>query len=424
MSCKNVHDQEMNDALTVSQFVEAVNYALDALEYLTVEGEVSEYKVIHNKWVTFSLKDDKSSIGCFMTVWQLKTIIEDGMLVKVTGQPRLREKGFFSFVLQTVQPSGEGALRRAFQLLQQKLHSEGVFDPIRKRSLPRFPRHIAFITSRDAAAYNDFLKVLTARQGGLTISFIHTQVQGEDAPRQIIQALETANTELSSLDVIVLVRGGGSLEDLHAFNDEEVVRAVAASRTPTVVGIGHERDVTLAELAADVRASTPSNAAELVVRSRQEIELDLRHLQTSLKGSLEETMQQKQQLITRSVSVLKSRIQTTAGEVLRKVDSLKHVGNRLRQQISQNTVSISAAPVTLRQLFTTQTRHTKEQLNQLQRILQSLSPHTILKRGYSITRGKDGKVVTSVTQLAKNETVTTTLADGSVVSIVENISNT
>ena len=217
----------------------------------------------------FTLKDKESNVRCFMTVWDLKAEIEDGMMVKVSGRPTLTQKWGFSFNLKSVQPAGEGALRRAFVLLQKKLTAEGVFSIERKRSLPRFPQHIALITSREAAAYSDFIKVLNARVGGLKISFIHTQVQGEKAPQQIIEALEAANTGLTDLDVIVLARGGGSLEDLQAFNDEMVVRAVAASRTPTIVGVGHERDVTLAELAADVRASTPSNAAELLVQSRE-----------------------------------------------------------------------------------------------------------------------------------------------------------
>lgn len=218
----------MTTPLTVSQFVQTVNDGLESLGALTVEGEVDEFRIIHQKWVTFRIKDENASVGCFMTVWQYKTQIEDGMKVRAIGRPNLRDKGFFSFVLTSVQPAGEGALKRAFELLKQKLLEEGLFAAERKRSLPRFPQHVALITSRDAAAYGDFLKVLQARQGGLTVSFIHTQVQGEPAVPMVLEALSFANTELTDLDAIVMIRGGGSLEDLQAFNDEKVVRAVAA----------------------------------------------------------------------------------------------------------------------------------------------------------------------------------------------------
>src|SRR3989344_4039448 len=134
-------------ALTVTQLITSINDALGVLEDIAVEGEIDEFKIIHNKWVTFQLKDAKSSVGCFMTVWQYRTQVENGMLVRVTGRPTLRNKGFFSFVIATMQPSGEGALKRAFELLRQKLTQEGLFAAERKRSLPPFPQHIALITS-------------------------------------------------------------------------------------------------------------------------------------------------------------------------------------------------------------------------------------------------------------------------------------
>lgn len=362
----------MEGALTVSEFVEIINEALAAAAGLTVEGEVDEYKVIQGKWVTFRLKDETSSVGCFMPVWDLHTAIEDGMLVRVTGIPKLREKGFFSFVLSTVQPAGEGSLKRAFELLRKKLEDEGLFSVERKRPLPRFPQHIALVTSRDAAAYSDFIKVLQGRIGGLTVSFIHTQVQGEDAPNQLIRALEQANTDLADVDAIVMIRGGGSLEDLQAFNDEVVVRAVAASRTPTIIGIGHERDITLAELAADLRASTPSNAAELLVRSREELFLQLSGWQKFLSSRTQEILQQQRHTIEHSVSVLKNQMRATIAHV-----------------------------------------------DQLVRILKSLSPEETLKRGYSITRTVDGEVIKTTRRMKQGDVILTTLARGKLKATVQ-----
>lgn len=365
----------MNESLTVSQFVELINFTFDTLEGVTVQGEVAEFKIIQNKWVTFLLKDEDSSINCFMPVWHYRTPVENGMLIKAAGTPRLRNKGFFSFVVSTLAPVGEGSLKRSLELLQKKLAAEGLFEEARKRPLPRFPKHIALITSRDAAAYNDFIKVLTHRLGGLTISFIHTQVQGEGAPTQIIKALEVANLELTNVDVIVLVRGGGSLEDLMAFNDEGVVRAVAASRTPTIVGIGHERDITLAELAADVRASTPSNAAELLVPSRSELLAHVNQLEHKLGSGLRGIIEEAQYTLTNQITILRRSV----------------------EQILQEKMN---------------------QLQQLSRVLISLSPEATLKRGYSLTKTTKGKIVRSIKNIQKNDQLITMLPDGTFNSTV------
>ncbi len=367
---------DFSDSLTVSQFVSLINTALDAAQGISVTGEVDQYKIIHNKWVTFTLKDERASVNCFMTIWQLKTQIEDGMLVKVTGQPRLREKGFFSFVLTDVQPAGEGALKRALLLLQQKLETEGLFSPERKRSLPQFPERIALITSREAAAYSDFIKILQARMGGLTVQLLHVQVQGEDAPRQIVRALNYANTNLDRIDVIVMVRGGGSMEDLQAFNTEEVVRAVAGSRIPTVVGIGHERDITLAELAADQRASTPSNAAELLVRSREELHSRLEEWAVKLRQKLIIEVSNREQQTRFWAQVLHERWHTTY-------------------------------------------QQTQEHILAYERLLASLAPQTVLKRGFSILRDESGKVLTSAAKVKKDTVIQAEMRDGVIQAKVE-----
>ncbi|OGY37195.1 MAG: exodeoxyribonuclease VII large subunit [Candidatus Andersenbacteria bacterium RIFCSPHIGHO2_12_FULL_45_11b] len=387
----------MEIVLSVSQCVEAINIALDSLGDLTVEGEVSGFNVIHNKWVTFDIKDDTSVLKCFMTVWSLRVAVEDGMLVRVTGKPNLRAKGFLSFVVQSVKPSGEGSLKRAFELLRQKLAQEGLFAPERKRILPRFPQHIALITSKEAAAYADFLKVLRVRQGGLTISFIHTQVQGDDAPRQIIAALETANTELENLDAIILVRGGGSLEDLMAFNDEHVVRAVAGSRTPTIVGIGHERDVSLAELAADIRASTPSNAAELLVRTREEILLDISRMRLALTSSLAQRIANSQANIKTFIHAMSNRLHQATSNTSQLLERIRSVSMRIKGNISAS----------------------QQKIDGMKRVLVALSPERVLARGFSITRNSSGAVLKHAKDATIGEELTTTLLDGAVSSVVQ-----
>lgn len=409
----------MNHILSVSQLVEVTNMAMGQLGAVTVEGEVSDYRVVHNKWVTFSIKDQESTVPCFMPVWQLRVQIEDGMVVRVIGMPKLRNKGFFSFVLSQVAPAGEGALKRAFELLQQKLAAEGIFADDRKRALPQFPQHVALVTSREAAAYADFLKVLRERIGGLHISFIHTQVQGADAPQQIISALNTANTDLQNLDAIVLVRGGGSLEDLQAFNDEAVVRAVASSRTPTIVGVGHERDVTLAELAADVRASTPSNAAELLVRSRMEVLGGIEYARTRLQAIMRDSLNQSKADIYRHTRVLQTRIAAPSTQVIRYIDVLLGIKHRFSQEVSRYEQNIVRSKATLSRSFHLESEHRAAALAAMERLMRSLSPETVLARGFSITRKDDGSVVSSPAQITAGDTILTTLKAGQVTSTVK-----
>lgn len=405
-------------ALTVTQLVELVNDTLSALELVTVEGEVEGLKVIQGKWVIFDLKDKDSLVRCFMPIWKYRAQVEDGMLVRVSGQPKLRPKGFFSFVLETIQPAGEGALRRAFELLKQKLEGEGLFALERKRPLPRFPHHIALITSREAAAYGDFLKVLRARQGGLTISFIHTAVQGEDAPAQLMAGLSQANTDLPELDAIVMVRGGGSLEDLQAFNDEAVVRAVAASRVPIIVGVGHERDTSLAELAADQRASTPSNAAELLVRSREEIIYELRHFQGRLSQAVQTVLHQQQRRISHSVSVMRAGIGHSRQRVQQQIMFLTGFHRQLAQLVSSRQQRLLARQGTLRQQIKVTIQSYQQRQHQLQRLLQSLSPQMVLRRGYSITRTEKGMIIKQAEALKPGSVINTQLSQGSLTSQV------
>lgn len=381
--------------LTVSQFVQLINEALGAVAGVTVEGEVEEYKVIQGKWVVFDLKDEKSLVKCFMPVWNLSTQLEDGMLVRATGQPKLREKGFFSFSLDDVQPTGEGALKRAFELLKKKLEAEGLFASERKRVLPRFPEKITLITSRDAAAFGDFQKVLKARRGGLTIYFIHAAVQGTEAPAALAAALERANTSTDSSELIVMVRGGGSLEDLQAFNDERVVRAVAASRLPTVVGIGHERDVSLAELAADLRASTPSNAAELIAPTREELQLAIQHFAQRLSVSVREQLNDQQSYVLQAMQALRHHFTDTGQNVRAVIVRLFSSRQRFRQRVMAQ----------------------QQRVETLVRLLQSFSPETVLKRGYSISY-KDGRVLKRAVDVAAGDTLVTKLAEGQVTATV------
>jgi exodeoxyribonuclease VII large subunit len=332
--------------LSVGEFIATVNQTLEyAYPSIEVEGEVASFKVNQNKFVFFDLKDDQGSVGCFMTVWQLRVPIEDGMKVIVTAVPKLTPWGKFSLTVQAIRPSGEGSLKKSFELLRAKLDKEGLFAPERKRTLPELPGHIAVISSTQAAGYADFVKILNDRWGGLQVDMAHVQVQGVDAPDQIIRAINYFNEREVLPEVIVIVRGGGSADDLSAFNDEQLVREIAASRVPTLVGVGHEIDVSLADMAADVRAATPSHAAQILVPNRNELILRVRHNVASL--------------LPRTEQAIRSRQQET------------------RQQLDR-------ALTVVYERYDRQT----EQLAGLRRVLAEYDLRRVLARGYALVRGK------------------------------------
>lgn len=337
--------------LGVSEAIALVNQTLEyAYPVIVVEGEVSSYKVNQNKYVFFDLKDDQGTLGCFMTVYTLRTVIEDGMRVRVVAQPRLTNWGKFSLTVREVRPVGEGSLRRAFELLKSRLDKEGIFAPDRKRPLPIIPRRIGVISSTQAAGYADFMKILSDRWGGLDIIVAHTQVQGADAPSQMIRALDHLNQLSEPLDVIALLRGGGSQDDLSAFNDEPLVRAVASSRTPIISGVGHEVDESLVDLAADVRASTPSNAAQVLVPDRSEVVM-------RVQGDVGRMIRGSQ----RRIVVMRDDLQSV----------LDHSSQRIERRLE-----------TMRHHFLQQTT-----------LLHQLDPRTVLLRGYGLVRDETGRIV-------------------------------
>ncbi len=278
-------------AFSVSEFVAVLNQTLEyAYPSVVITGEIANFRVSKNRWVYFDLKDDGASVRFFGTVHMLPGPLEDGMMVTVRGVPRLHQLYGFSVTAQSIQPVGEGSIKKAAKLLEAKLAAEGLFDVERKRGLPYPPQHIGLITSGESAAYRDFVKVINARWGGMRITLIDVQVQGEVSPAQVVRAIEQFNGLALPPEVLVITRGGGSAEDLQAFSTEQVTRAVAASRIPTVVAIGHEVDISLAELAADQRASTPSNAAELLVPDRKAIRTGLQAHRERLLHGAEQTL--------------------------------------------------------------------------------------------------------------------------------------
>jgi exodeoxyribonuclease VII large subunit len=364
--------------LSVSEFVALLNQTLEfAYPSVVVTGELSSFRVSKNRWVYFDLKDETASVKCFGTVYMLPGPLEDGMLLQVRATPRLHQLYGFSLNIMSMRPAGEGSIKKAAALLQTKLTAEGLFDDSRKRLLPYPPTRIGLITSEQSAAYADFTKILRARWGGVSVELIDTQVQGEIAPAQIVAAIEQFNAQAEPPEVLVLIRGGGSAEDLATFSTESVTRAVAASRVPTLVAIGHEVDLSLAELAADMRASTPSNAAELLTPDR----------------------------------VAELRVLT---------DNKRQLAGALQQLVKDQRMSVEQGRerlvLAVQQLFTDAAAGLKLKTQ----LLEAYNPNMALARGYAIIRA-ERQLITSVKQLKPEQLLELQLNDGKAETVVKRV---
>ncbi len=335
----------MQPIFSVSDFLASVNQTFEyAYPSVEVEGEVASFKINQNKWVFFDIKDIGGSVGCFMSVYQLRVPVQDGMKVIVRAQLKITQWGKFSLTIQAIRPSGEGSIKKSYDLLKKKLDEEGLFAPERKRILPAIPRHIAVISSTQAAGYADFIKIINDRWGGMRVDVAHTLVQGMDAPDQIIRAIKYFNEQADLPEVMVIIRGGGSADDLSCFNDEKLVREIAASRVPVVVGVGHEVDETLADLAADVRAATPSNAAQIIVPDKREI-------------------------------------------IANAVGAMRLIGNATQAQLTATRAQVEDLLKGMLQRINDDWHLKQDWLGRTVTLLQAYNPEVVLARGYAIVRG-------------------------------------
>lgn len=365
--------------LSVSQFVAVFNQTLEyAYPSVVVTGEIANFRVSKNRWVYFDLKDESSSVRFFGTTYQLPGPLEDGMKITVRGTPKLHNLYGFSVTVQAISLAGEGTIKKAAALLEAKLRKEGLFDEDRKRPIPYPPQTIGLITSGESAAYRDFMKIIAARWGGVHIMHIDVQVQGEPAPAQISAAIRQCNALANTPDVLVITRGGGSADDLQAFSTEQVTRAVAASRIPTLVAIGHEVDISLAELAADQRASTPSNAAELLVPDKRAVLEGLAAHRRQLKLMTDHALRAARQLLSSHSQAL---YQSATGAVL-----------QARRQVGLQ-----------------------------KQLLTAYDPQAALQRGYALVHTEQGAVIQSAAEISKDDEISVQLADGSFTAHVKHV---
>lgn len=392
-------------ALTVSQLTAQIKDLVESgFPSVWVAGEISNFSRPQSGHSYFTLKDDQAQIRAVMwrgTATKLKFEVADGLDVICHGHLDVyAPRGSYQLVVDQLQPKGVGALELALRKLREKLAAEGLFDKDRKRKLPPFPRRLAFVTSPTGAAVRDFLEVLRRRWRGVDVLIIPARVQGDGAAREIVAGIRLANRLTPPPDVLVVGRGGGSLEDLWAFNEEPVVRAIAASRIPTVSAVGHEIDVTLSDLAADVRALTPSEAAERVVPSVEELSVRMRTFQQRLRAG-----------VSRRLALLQARLDALAGQrAFRRPYELVHDRSRRADELALRANSLMWRMMLDRQ----------SGVATLAGKLESLSPLAVLGRGYSITQdAATGAVIKSATKLRAGQQIITRLADGAATSRVE-----
>jgi len=392
---------------------------------LWVEGEVSNFRPAASGHIYFTLKDESSQIPvAYFKGSQrgFKLSLKDGMKVRVYGDVTLYlERGQHQIIAKMIEEAGKGDLQKAFEELKEKLQKEGLFDAARKRPLPFLPRHIGIVTSPTGAAIQDMLNILGRRFPNLHLVIAPVKVQGEGAAAEIARAIDLLNKR-EDLDVLIIGRGGGSIEDLWAFNEEVVARAIARSRLPVISAVGHEIDFTISDFVADVRAPTPSAAAELVVRPKSDFEEQLRSLNRRLNQSLEHHALQFRNRLIRAAH---SYVFREPGHLLRQHrQSIQNMRLRLisvlRGEYVERQQRVDDAQTQLLQSINMMVQEKSQRLKRLEAQLRALGPRAVLERGYSITRTRDGKVLTKANSVKAGQELETLLAEGKIISVVKN----
>ena len=417
-----------------------------------VEGEVSNLRRQASGHVYFTLKDASSQLACVLFAGQAAQLrgikFTDGVQVQIFGQITVYEaRGNYQIIVRKVRDCGAGALQAKFEELKQRLAAEGLFDAGRKRPLPKFPRRIGVVTSPTGAAIRDFLHVLHRRQRGIAVVIFPVRVQGKGAAAEIAGAVrelgDAAGLGIEPLDVIVVTRGGGSLEDLWEFNEEAVARAIAASPVPVVSAVGHEIDFTISDFAADVRAPTPSAAAEILSADSAELLEHLAQISSRLRRSMETRLEAIRQHLgnfrrtalfsepLRSIRENQQNLDRLSDDIERRGAGWIH-GRRLileraagllgsrspEKRISEALHQLANSRAMMKQRCDDRMQGVRSRLEKNAAVLAALSPPAALARGYTLTLGADGKLIRSASSLSVGDALVTKFADGSVRSIV------
>ncbi|KKQ36084.1 MAG: Exodeoxyribonuclease 7 large subunit [candidate division WS6 bacterium GW2011_GWA2_37_6] len=393
----------MNDALTVAQFNETINIQLQTIGMVSVVGEITEKNITRNSGLMMTIKDEKENAILKLSGFapRIKGInaVEVGMKIVANGVPQLYSPyGSFSLNIVSVVPYGEGSLKVAYERLKKLLESKGYFAPERKRRLPEFVTKIVLITADGSAAYTDFLKILNENSVGLDIGFYPVSVQGKNAVDEIVSAFGSIknSADENNVDCVVLTRGGGSLEDLIAFNSEEVAEAVFASPFPVLSAVGHERDTSISDMVADIVASTPSQAAYYLAQHNDSF--------------IDKYVQSIDDIEQRILGLL---------NMFDYTDKMRILRGRIEAELSRLDFSDKLRVV--KQRLDGEVINYKTRVNSFHNLLASYDPRKVLERGYAIVRlntgaesSRDGKVIKSIKQLSISDNVSIKVPDGTI----------
>jgi exodeoxyribonuclease VII large subunit len=441
----------MAEVLTVSQLTRAVRELVEGhIGQVWVEGEISNYRKQSSGHHYFTLKDDRSQLMCVMFARSFSAKsgipLSDGLHVQAYGQVTVYEpRGQHQLVVQLIQTKGQGVLQARFEALKRTLEGEGLFSPDRKRGLPGFPRRVALITSPTGAAVQDMLNILQRRSPWLSILICPVRVQGEGAAEEVAEMIDSVNAQMTGapIDVLIVGRGGGSLEDLWAFNEEIVARAIFRSRIPVVSAVGHEIDFTIADFVADLRAPTPSAAAEIVAPDVVSLTGDLKARSNMLSRLINQALEIRRLRLERLASssflreprrILTDRQQQVDQLETRLLGYWKATREQRRERIANIVMILSAfrpdrlfemkrkelvfLEGRLKQLIAAQVSDRRNRVAESAKTLRLLGPQQTLERGYSITMNERAEVIRSIQSIGRGEKIRTRLVDGEIGSTV------
>lgn len=390
----------------LNQYIGSLLKTDPILGNVLVRGEISNLKYHSSGNIYFSLKDDNSTVGCFLSRTQKEALryqLEDGMAVICSGHISVYQPGGrYNLQVRTVEAEGEGDLAKAFGALKAKLEKKGYFDPEKKQPLPAYPDNIAIVTSETGAAIRDMLKIIKSRSTTCSVTIYPVLVQGRHAAGDIARAIDDINQTMDGIDVIICGRGGGSTEDLWAFNEEVVADAIYHSKIPIVSAVGHETDFTIADFVADRRAETPTAAAQMVVPMTEDIQENLKRLKEMLQIALEKKLEYcEKQLSSHNMDVVEQLIKS-------KVHSSR------QQLLFRN----EAMDRTMEQLILEKQRRLEVKKIQLE----GISPYGIMDKGYVAITDATGRFITSIGNLQPNQQVYITGADGAATAVIREVS--
>lgn len=409
---------------SVSEFLDLTNEILQPLR-VTVQGEITSITP-RGRTTFFSIADasgTNAKLECLIFQYRSRQLgfqLAEGMELQLVGQPNIyKPMGKFSFVVDHASPVGEGALQQAFEALKKQLAEAGFFDPDRKQALPEYPTKIGVLTSAQGDAQQDFLTHLG--QFGFQIQRFDVRVEGIQAIDSIVSAITWANQQPDPAEVLVLTRGGGSLESLQAFNSEPVAKAILASKIPVVSAVGHENDVTIADLVADVRASTPTDAGKILSQHWTQAADTVARAQTELVHRFQLQLQRQSQQVYTQTTTLLSLVTKHFQAVRYQLRQFQVSFERWQRVAQETSQTLRRHSQQLAQLFQFQLRQQRQLLTHYRQQVTAADPKRLLQQGYSIVYTSAGQVVRSVSDLTPHQELTTRLADGHVTSSITTV---